>query len=219
MLYEDEVYDCVVLDSGTELAELGWHHALMPHGVIAPAYMDGKSRWLPYETLATNLDQAIKNLVNLTNAAAAKRPKYVGVSWHVQPPKDDQVETVGEGQNRTTQRKESADNKGEGVEYEGKVLPMIRGGFRRKLTAQLDTVVFTDILYTTRPEGAKLVTVPRFVIQVQPDPERHAKLPGPLAPMKYIDNNFKALHALVMGGKSEAAQTAAPAAAGKTRLR
>ena len=50
-LLDDEEYEVILLDSGTELAELAWHDAMLPYGVIAPGYItDGKSRWLPYET-------------------------------------------------------------------------------------------------------------------------------------------------------------------------
>ena len=213
-LRNDETYDAVVLDSVTEFAEIAWHNAMLPHGVIAPAFItDNKSRWLPYETLATNLDQAIKNLVSLVNASETKRPKFVGVSWHVQPPKDDQIETVGQGLNAQRQKKVSADHVAEGVEYEGKVLPMIRGGFRRKLSSQVDTFVYSDILYETRQQGARMVKTPKYVIQVQPDEERHAKIPGPMAPMKYIPNDFQALYQLVKEGRvAEAAAKAAPQA-------
>jgi hypothetical protein len=205
-LRDDDTYDAVVLDNGTELAELAWHQAMLTHGVIAPAYIqDKRSRWLPYETLSTNLDQAIKNLVSLTGSTRAKRPKYIGIAWHVQPPKDDQVEIVGEGANAAKVQKSSADNRAEGVEYEGKVLPMIRGGFRRKLSSQVDAFIYTDILYTVSTQGARVVKTPTYVLQVQPDEERHAKIPGPMSPTKYIPNDFAALCRAVQNGQAAVA--------------
>lgn len=195
---EDEQFDAVILDSGTELQEQAWHLSLMPHGVGSPSEMDGKSRWLPYETLANYLDEAIKDLVSLTEVA--KRPKHVGVTWHVQPPKDDTVETVGD----TKQNKKSADHAAEGVEYEGKVLPMIRGAYRRKLGAQFSAVVYTDMQITDEilPAGVGKVTKKTNVayrLQVRPDADRHTKLPGPLPPMAYIENSFPKLLETVLG--------------------
>ena len=208
-LRDDDVYDAVILDNGTELAELAWHQAMAVHGVIAPAYMqDKKSRFQPYETMGTNLDQAIKNLVTLVDSSRTKRPKFIGISWHVQPPRDDQTETVGEGANSVRVQKQSADHKAEGVEYEGKVLPMIRGAFRRKLGSQVSTFVFADIIYEVKTQGARSVRVPRYVLQVQPDEERHAKIPGPMAASKYIANDFGSLYDLVQ--KNKVAEVAAP---------
>ena len=218
-LKEDIEYDVILLDSGTELAEIAWHTAMLPHGVIAPAYMtDSRSRWLPYETLSTSLDQAVKALVSLTTNEGAKRPKYVGISWHVQPPKDDSVEVVGEGANKLTTKKQSADRAAEGKEYEGKVLPMIRGSFRRKLESQVDAFVFTDIQYTKEASAAGIKKTPKYVIQVQPDEDRHAKIPGPMSERVYIPNNFEALQALIRGrqqtgGEGPAPEEASPAAA------
>ena len=210
-LAADDVYDAVIVDSGTELGEIFWHGAMMPHGVIGPAFMtDNRSRWLPFDTLGTNLDQAIKKLTNLASGKNVVRPKFVGVSWHIQPPKDDTVETGTAGEGKV--KKVSADHVGEGVEYEGKVLPMIRGGFRRKLTSQFDAVVFTDILYEAVTTGMTTKKVPRYVLQVQPDAERHAKIPGRMASVKYINNTFKELYDLVKEGRT-AADVAASASA------
>lgn len=201
-LRDDDTYDAIALDSGTELAELFWHQAMLPNGVVSPAFItDKRSRWLPYDTLGTNLDQGVKGLVSLSSAVGVKRPKYVGISWHVQPPKDDTVESVGDGQNTVRVTKESADNRGEGVEYEGKVLPMIRGGFRRKLSSQADAFIFTDIKYENRTEGMNRYKVPKYVLQVQPDEERHARVPGPLPNTKYIPNSFAELSKVVSEGK------------------
>lgn len=191
-LRNDTKYGAVAVDSGTELGEAAWHEALRPHGVGSPAEMeDNRSRYLPYETISNLLDPAIKSLVSLISIAA--RPKYVGIAWHVQPPKDDQV--------TKTDTKQSADHKGEGVEYEGTVLPMVRGGYRRKLASQVDAVVYTDIqLRAPKAEGltrAGQGLDVNYVLQVRSDHERHCKLPGPLPTMSYIPNDFNALRALM----------------------
>ena len=208
---EDETYKAVIVDNGTELGEAAWHEAMKIHGVASPADMEDKrSRWLPYEQLDIYLDQAIKGLVSLTTDA--KVPKHVGISWHVQPPKDDNVEggTV----------KQSADNKGEGVEYEGNVLPMIRGRFRRRLAAQVDAFLLTDLSQTVERGGSGLSTKRglqmQYRVQVRPNPERHTKFPGVLPSQSYIPNNYPALVELIEasvdgdGSTEESAGTPAP---------
>lgn len=200
---EDDTYDNIIIDSGTEMAELAWHLAMSMHGVATPAEMEDKrSRWLPYDQLDIYLDQAVKSAVALTKIA--KRPKNVAFTWHVQPPKDDQVESV-EG---TKVRKESADNRGEGTEYEGKVLPMIRGRFRRRLINQVDAFVYTDMAF--KPVESKSFSSSgqglnvQYRIQVRPDPERHTKIPGPLPDVSYIPNEFSAFLGLLERSKSAA---------------
>ena len=195
-------YKVVIVDPGTELAEFAWHEALKPHSVMSPAYMEGeRSRFLPYETLATLLDQAL-NAIGLLKTAPL--PKHVGIAWHVQPAKEDSSERVG-GQQGATLKKVSADHKAEGSEYMGDVLPMIRGGFRRKLFGKVDGVVWTDVQY--RDASKRPLARPRFVLQVQPDEERHAGLPGEMSPTKYIDNSWKNLKKLLVSGTVEDNQT------------
>jgi len=194
----DEQYDGIIVDSGTELGEAGWRLALSAHSAGSPSEMDGKSRWLPYEALDSNLDRAIKGLLSLT--LTAKRPKHVGISWHVQPPKDDTTETVGDSSNKVTVKKASADRAAEGVEYEGKVLPMVRGRFRRRLAGLVPTIVYTDVKTEYDTSGlsvANRAIKVEYRLQVRPDMERHTKLPGPLPQTQYIPNDFAALLALL----------------------
>jgi len=189
-LREDELYDGIMVDSGTELGEAAWRLALSASSVGSPSEIEGKSRWLPYETLDSNLDRAIKGLVSLTQTA--KRPKHVGISWHVQPPKDDQEVSVGTDK----MKKKSADNAGEGVEYEGKVLPMVRGRFRRRLAGQVPTIVYTDVKVEYETGGMSMANrglKVEYRLQVRPDMERHSKIPGPLPTVQYIPNDFAAL--------------------------
>jgi len=140
-LTEDTKYRNVIIDSGTELAEAAWHMALSPWKVSSPAEMEEQqSRWLPYDQLDSLLDQGIKGAISLTKAAA--RTKNIGISWHTQPPKDDTYE-FNASTGKRDRKKESADHAGEGVEYEGKVLPMVRGRFRRRLGQLVDLKVYS----------------------------------------------------------------------------
>lgn len=217
-LLKDEKFGAVILDSGTEASELAWHGALSPMKVASPADIDNeRSRWLPYEALDNSLDQLVKGLVALTTSAA-KRPKHVGITWHVQPQKDDQV--VGKGNDK--QIKESADNRAEGVEYEGSVLPMIRGKYRRKLITQVDAFVYTDMQYTVPASNGPTLSLANrelqvnYLLQVRPDQDRHTKVPGPLPDVKFIPNDFKTLLSLI--DRHMAMKTAAEKASGPTGL-
>lgn len=211
---EDEQYDAIIVDSGTELAELGWHAALAPFGVSTPSQIEGRSRWLPYETLDTHLSAAVDSLVSLSQSA--KRPKHVGISWHTQPPKDDAIDDGG----GTKVKKESADSAGAGVEFEGHVLPMVRGRFRRRLSNKVPTFVYTDVKIAydvgSGLSRSNAATSVEYRIQVRPDMDRHTKLPGPLPVTQYIPNNFKALTKLL---DEQEAAPAVPAANKKSGLR
>lgn len=224
-LRDDTEYDAVIVDSGTELAEFMWHAACGAMSVAAPSQItDKRSRWLPYETMAMSLDQGIKELTALTKVAA--RPKFVGISWHVQAPKDDTVEFSGSGDAAVRQTKVSADHSAEGLEYEGKVLPAIRGQYRRRLIDKVEAFVYTEVTKKLSQGSTSLKNMRHDVeykIQVRPDEERHTKIPGPLPDVKYIPNDFQALAELVNAGLAasedeEAAAEVAPAAPRKSSL-
>lgn len=206
----DDQYDGIILDNGTDAAEHAWHLALSVHKAASPAHIENaKERWQPYESLDTSLDTIVTNLCSLTTVA--KRPKHVGISWHVQPAKEDSVE--GKGDQKVT--KESSDNRGMGVEYEGKILPMIRGKFRRKLITKVDAFVYSDILVKrnfnrdalSKTSIDDIPTLVTYRIQVRPDEERHTKLPGPLPEMQYIPNDFRAFRDLIESQKVADTQT------------
>lgn len=185
-LETDTKYGGVIVDNGTEHAEQAWHASLAPLSVGSPMEIDGKSRWLPYERLDSLLDQSIKSMVSLTTAA---NPKFVGIAWHVQAPKEDTVETVGDSK----VAKKSADNTAKGVEYEGDVLPMIRGKFRRKLINQVDAMLYTEIANRRDLVDGKIQEKVEYLVQVRANPERHTKLPGPMPSVGHIPNDFTAL--------------------------
>ena len=209
--YEDDQYDAVIVDSGTELAELFWHTSLAPHGASSPSEMEQRSRWLPYETLANLLGRAIQETVSLTEVA--KRPKHVAFTWHVQPPKEDTIESVGGGGGKVS--KKSADHAAERIEYEGKVLPMVRGQYRRKVASQFDAVLYTNILVQPVTGGVSLKSKGmdvQYRVQVRPDPDRHTKVPGPLPDQQFIGNTFKEFLKLMDTLKAEPPK-------GKSKLR
>jgi hypothetical protein len=194
-LQTDTTYQTVIVDPGTELGELGWHKAVSVTGYAnAEGIKDG---WAPYEVLDDYLSQAIRGLV-----ALSLKGKNVLITWHTQPAKPDQEVTLGEGPNRHKATKPSADHAAEGTEYEGKVLPMIRGRFRRRLNGLVPTFIYTDIVYKTEKVGLQMQTVPHYVLQVRPDPERHAKVPGALPKVATIPNDWRQLKALLTNNHS-----------------
>jgi len=182
-LTEDTKYKTIIIDSGTELAEMAWHYAMVPHNVPTPALIEGdKNRFLPYETLGLYMTEAVLKAVNLTLPAVAKTPKNVIFTWHSRTPQEEQP-IKGGGM------KQSADQKKQDVEYEGKILPAIRGQFRTRLMQYVSSFIWSDA--QLRYEGVKVAGVD-YVLQVQKDAERHTKVPGPQPTVKYIPNNFLA---------------------------
>jgi hypothetical protein len=186
---QGEPYKVVLIDSGTEWAEAGWHEALMPFGVMDPAYMrNDDNRFGPYTALDGLLTRGVKAVQRLKTAPT---PKHIGLSWHVQAAKEDTTERVGDKQAGYTLKKQSADHRAEGIEYEGSVLPMVRGQFRRRLFGLVDAFVWTDIHHDKkRTKSGKMESRPAYVIQAVSDEERICKVPGPLPADAFIPNDW-----------------------------
>jgi hypothetical protein len=178
-LRKDKKYGAVILDSGTEAG----HFALEPWKVGDPSEMKSEgNRFQPYTQLDSAMDELVRGCSKLAGHPAAgkvsvARPKFVLITWHIQPPK----ETIGDA--------ETADQKGEGVEYEGSVLPMVRGRFRRRIMGLVDSFVYADRVAETHPKTQK--TMIKHKIQIRSTNERHCKFPGiPPEKVTYIDNSF-----------------------------
>lgn len=201
-LYDDEEYSVVLVDSGTELAEAAWREALKPYGVMDASYIGtGGNRYGPYTALDGLLNQALQLLQGLKSA---KKPKLVGISWHLQPIKEEVSEVVsaGPGQKMTI-KKDSADQRGGGVEYEGGMLPMVRGKFRRRVEALVDVAVYTRMMFERVEQQGKIKRGggdkrPIYQLQVVSDEERHCKLPGPLPDEAFIPNDWQSLKRLLV---------------------
>lgn len=181
-LRQDEQYKALILDNGTEAGELAWHSTLAPLGVSDPNQLGaGSNRFAPYTTFSEKMKAMIRSLGTLTGKTGlVKQSKVVCVPWHVQPAKD------GMGDN------ESADEKGQGVEYEGNYLPRIRGGFRRELMAIVDNYVYADLVQVPG-RNALSATEMHFCLQLISDNEKHVKTvgsspkPDDLVKRKYLD--------------------------------
>ena len=200
-LIDDDEYRVVLVDNGTELGEFAWHESLKGFGVGSPADMEDRdNRFRPYTKIADLMRQALDATVALK---FAKKPKHVGIAWHLQPTKDDTVAYDKSAQAHV--KKTSSDKKAAGSEYLGDYLPTLQGGFRRKIAAMVDGVVYTHVFHERpkRVKGKSLRdsvgsgTRPHYMIQVVADEERMASVPGPLPPEMFIDNDWACLKPLL----------------------
>jgi hypothetical protein len=196
-LQADTEYDFVIIDTFTDVVELASAELLKVESAAAPR--DSADSQGFYGSLRYRLREVTKALTALQFAA---KPKHVIVTVHTQAPKEDVQLSAKQGGGT----KKSSDNRARGVEYEGSVLPMIEGGYRTKFAGDFDMVLFSDIEITQElvKEGARSVLKPvvRYVLQAQPDLERHAG--GVLSAAfegKTIPNDFAAILAAVEGAR------------------
>jgi len=197
-LLDDEDFDAVIIDPGTDVIGLIEHHLLAPHNVGSVGDLgDGRSF---YRQLADTAEEFVKSASILSTMIAA-RPKWVIIPWHTQPVKEGELQSVGGGQK---QKERSADEKARGVEYEGNVLPMIEGKYRRKIAGDMSMVLYCDI-ETSKDRRTKEERV-EYVVQAYANADKHAKIRSAPALQGWRGpNNFTALIAAM-----EEAQSADP---------
>lgn len=183
-LRQDTKYKGIILDNGTESAELAWHAAMEPLGVGDPNDLGrGSNRFAPYTSLREKMETLLRSLSLLTGKSGlVEQPKLVAIPWHVQPPKE------------TNDDDDSADKKGRGAEYEGEYLPMIRGSFRRRIMGLVDNFIYADLVRV--PTGNPLGKTPEhFCLQVVSDREKHVKLAGVAPdPSELVKDKFIDVH-------------------------
>ena len=185
-LYEDDTYDAVIIDPFTDFAGSIAHHILAPIGVGSPG--DMADTFAFYVSLKDKADEAIRLATGL--ATHAKRPKHVIVTMHVQPPKEEQI-IKGVA-------KPSADKVARGIEYEGSVLPMIDGAYRRKMAGDFDIVIYSGVDQRFNKKSKK--QEPWYYIQISPDRDKHSKIAVGIPTTDQIDNDFsKLLEAISVG--------------------
>lgn len=192
-LYDDKEHQFVVLDPFTDVVSLIAHEMLKVEKVASPR--DSRDSQGFYGGLKYRLKELTQMLTAL---CFAPHPKHVIVTVHTMPPKDD----VQLSQRQGGGTKESSDNKAAGIEYEGAVLPMIEGGYRREFASEFDAMLFTEVQTRKVRDGAKMVDEVSYLLQVQPDNDRHAKsIFGNAFTEKYIPNHFgEILKAVSKGG-------------------
>jgi hypothetical protein len=181
-LLEDDIYDAVVIDPFTDAALNIEHEILKPMEIGSPGELADSFAF--YGQLKSKADELVRAAIFLTTAAV--RPKHVIMTMHVQPPKED---SVYKGVKKT-----SADKVARGIEYEGSVLPMIDGAYRRKMAGDFDLVIYTGFDESYFDKKLKKQVKNFFYLQVSPDRDRHSKIAvAPVLLEDKIANNFEAL--------------------------
>lgn len=179
-LYHDDSIDAVILDAGTDAALLKKHELFGKQKISSTAELreKGKSAVFGFwEQYSSGVAQLIGSLVELT---VAPHPKFVICTWHAQPPKDG----IGEG--------EAA--KYEGIEFEGNVLPMLDGSYRRKIAGDFSVVVYSELRSSTKLVDGKMQSEDVYSLRVKASADKHAKVAGtPAWEEAFIPNEFKIL--------------------------
>jgi len=197
-LLSDDKYDAIILDPFTDAVDLLEHHIIAPHKVGSPGEMTDTQGF--YRQLKDKSADFIQRLTALADSSVAKSPKFIVVTMHVQPAKDGQQQSVRQGGGI----KPSADMRGEGIEFEGHVLPQMEGAYRRRMAADFGLVVYTDVKNGSRmnQETKKMEQYTDFRIQVRCSEERHAKMAPIVADSvpEHLPNTFKTLFGYLQAG-------------------
>jgi hypothetical protein len=203
-LYDDITYDAVILDPFTDIAHFAAHELMALENKSTPRDLRDSMGF--YGSLAYKLKDFTQSLTGLASPAL-KRPKHVLVAVHLQPTKEDQQ--LGKSAGGGT--KESSDNRAQGVEFFGDALPMIEGRYRREIAGEFDIMGFSSVKHElvdyVKPEGGKAKRQEaRYVVQLNADPERHAKAAiVPRLDAKDVPNTmpdiFRVIEAALLGAK------------------
>lgn len=163
-LQKDTAFGAVIIDPGTDVIGLLEHYLLAPSAKASPGDLENTQGF--YRQLKDTAESFVKLATSLASARVAARPKHILIPWHVQPAKEGQV--VGKGPARA--KVESADERGAGIEYEGNVLFMLEGAYRRNIAGDFDLCLYMDFKpgIGNRP--------PEFFACPVPNADRHAKL-------------------------------------------
>lgn len=187
-LYEDKEYEAVILDPFTDVVDLAAQEILKSENAASPRDMRDSMSF--YGTLKYKLAEVVDAMTALQ---FAPKPKHVIVTVHTQPAKEDSSRPNGPA---------PADKTGAGVEYEGRVLPAIEGGYRRVFAGEFDVVMFSDVRTKRRfVTGKPPVEEVEYFLQATPDADRHAKsVLGPVLATKEIPNDFGEMLRIIRGG-------------------
>jgi len=176
-LATDEKYRAVIIDNGTEVAEYAWHASLAPLRIGDPGELGSSgNRYTPYTSIREKMERFMTHVSRLTSDSCARK-KHVLIPWHPQKPSEDELENKG-------------------VEYVGTEVPMVRGSFRRRAGAKIDTVVY--MRRESKVDKKSLKSTMEWKLQVASDMDRHCKIPGLLDPgVKLIEPKFSELLKIV----------------------
>ncbi len=161
----------VLLDSGTDAQALASHELLAPHKAAGPRDTPDSRGY--YGELKFKTEALIKGLTSLANHG-----KIVICAWHAQSLKE-------------------SDASEKGIAFEGGVLPALDGSYREILAGQFSTVVYSKLLPPQYDKDAGGMTDYRYMLQVKPDKDRHAKVAGARVEQEFIPNDFDSLMELI----------------------
>jgi hypothetical protein len=172
-LYEDETYGVVILDPLTDVVTLAAHELLAGEKSEMPKEMRDSRSF--YGSLKYKLKGFVQALTGLASPDIA-RPKHVLVAVHAQPVSEEEI--------------------AKGTKFLGEALPMMEGGYRHDVAGEFDVVGFTSVVHATakNPDTKKLERIANYVVQLNADPERHAKAAlVPRLAQKTVPNTMKAV--------------------------
>lgn len=150
----DPAYDAILIDSGTDAIRLLENRILASLGMASIGDLRGRgSKDASYSFYDQLGDRAASFMGALAELTLPPAPKFVIVSWH-------------------SRAASESDDASKGIDHEGKVLPMMRGQYRKKLAGDADMVLFTDI--QRKVVGGKQVA--SYVMRVLPSTDEHSKV-------------------------------------------
>ena len=161
-LYDDTQVGVVLFDPLTDAVELASHTILK--GEQAQSPKDLRDPLGYYGAMRKMLKELVTGLTGLASPDLP-RPKHVFVAVHAQPTKEEDIKG-----------KETTEGRAKGVSFFGEALPMVEGGYRQDIAGEFDIMGFTTVKHETVREGTKLTKQTRYLVQLAPDNERHAKV-------------------------------------------
>lgn len=182
-LRDDPEIDAVLLDPGTDAIKLLRNDIYAGMGASSAKELRAQGRDANFSFYAQLADRAEAFITRLMYLLAGDHPKHVVIAWHAQPATEDDAEKAG------------------GIEFEGNVLPMIAGSYRRKIAADMDLVLYSDVRANMTPQGMK----DEHMVQVRASGDRHAAIRAlPALDRQWWPNNFKTIYdAIVSGGEGD----------------
>lgn len=191
-LYEDTTKSVVILDPLTDAVTLAAHQILKAEQAATPNDLRDKLGY--YSSMKSKMKDLVTTLTGLASPDLP-RPKHVFVTVHAQPAKEDDIKG-----------KATAEKEAKGISYFGDVMASLEGSYRQEIAAEFDIVGFSTIKHDVVRDGTKMTRQTRFVVQLAPDNERHAKVrlaPGLLE--KELPNNMKGILEAVLAAEEKVA--------------
>jgi hypothetical protein len=178
-LYDDAQTRVVIFDPLTDAVTLLAHHILKAHQVASVGDLPNTISY--YGKMKSDMKTLVTTLTGLASPDLP-RPKHVFISVHAQPAKEDDIKGNA-----------TAEKEAKGVTYYGDVMPSLEGSYRQEIAADFDIVGYTSINHTTSVVSGKMQKETKFLVQLAPDKDRHAKVRLVHGIDKEMPNNLPAI--------------------------